>query len=115
FKGDDGAEAGVENAAHRFLPPEIFRDASGIGALPLQPQRQSLDAAENQKAIVRTGNRPHRILEELQFVVEQFIVCNDATAQAVAVTIDVLGGGVNDDIGAKGERLLQDGRGESIV
>ena len=40
---------------------------------------------------------------------------NRGAAQHAALAVDVLGGGIDDDVGAKLQRLLQHRRGEHIV
>ena len=61
------------------------------------------------------GHRAHRVLGERQLLGELVVVGDQRAADDVGVAAEVLRGGVQHDVGAERERLLQVGRGEGVV
>src|SRR2546425_633556 len=76
---------------------------------------EGLDAAEEEEAILGAGDGAGGVLDELELLVEGGVAGDKGAADHVAVAADVLGGGVEDDVGAELERALEDGRGEGVV
>src|SRR5204863_8492494 len=110
-----GTEAGIGYASDLVVDLRNVDDRSYVGAMPGHAERKRFDPAKDQKAILRYRDGADGILEELHIVIEQNIVCNSSTAQTVAVTVDVLGCRVHDNIGAERQRLLQNRSRERIV
>ena len=79
------------------------------------PQRQRLGAAQHQPRVERAEDCPRRILHESQPLDVVVSRRDDDAADAVAVAVQVLGGAVRDEVGAKGDRLLNVRAGEGVV
>src|SRR5207249_10437413 len=67
------------------------------------------------ETVLWSGDRSDCVLKELQFSEERFVVGNHGAAQAVAVAVNVFRRGVDDDVGAKSDGLLQHRRGERVI
>src|SRR5207253_4752189 len=78
-------------------------------------QWQRLDSAKRQETVLRSGDSADGILKKLEVLVDLTIAGNDRAADRVAVSVDVFRRGVDDDVGAEGQRLLQQRRGERVV
>ena len=94
---------------------EEFRDRLGVGGVLLDAQRQGLDAAQLQEAILRPGHPAGGVLHEFQRFKERLVVDDQRPAQHIAVPADVLGGRVQHDVCAKFERPLKHWRGKGVV
>ena len=84
-------------------------------AVLAHPQRQRLDAAQDEPRVERAGHRAERVLQELQPLGDRRVVRADEAADDVGVAADVLRRRVDDDVGAVLERALQVRRGEGVV
>ena len=76
---------------------------------------EGLGAAVHEVAVERAGHGAGGVLQEADALGQLVVVGGREPADHVAVAAEVLGGGVHDDVGAEGERLLQRRRGEGVV
>ena len=97
------------------MPGEQLRDALGVVAVPLHPHREGLHPAQGQPVVERAGHRADRVLGERQLLGQGVVAGHQGAADHVGVPAEVLGRGVQHDVRAEGERLLQVGRGEGVV
>ena len=83
--------------------------------MPLGAKREGPQAAQDEEAILRARDGAHRVLQEAQLVGDVLARGDDHPDHRVAVAGEVLGGRVEDDVGAERERSLQGRRGEGVV
>src|SRR3954468_3239314 len=78
---------------------EPARNLQRIRAMPLQPKRQSFQAAQNKKTIEGTGNRAHRILQKRNLISE-FLVFpnNDNTPHQIGMPVQIFCRGMHNNI-----------------
>ena len=78
-------------------------------------QRQRLGAAQHQERIERRQDGALCVLDEPQ-PLDVLVACgNHHASDAVAVTVEILGRAVDDEVGAERDRLLQARAGEGVV
>jgi hypothetical protein len=97
------------------VPGEGGRDGLRVLAVALHPDRQGLQAAQDEPAVERAGDGPERLLEEAEPVGDGRVVRRDEAADHVGVTAEVFRRGVEDEVGAQLEGLLEIRRGEGVV
>ena len=108
-------KARVEHPLDGGMTFEERRDLACVLAVLPHPDRERLDPAQHQPGVERSGDRPERLLEEVETFRECVVVGRDESADRVAVAAEVLGGRVHDDVRAQRERLLQVRRREGVV
>ena len=108
-------QARVQHPQDGRVPGEHLGDALGVVAVPIHSDRERLDAPQREPVVERPGHRPDRVLRERQLLGELVVAGDERAADDVGVTAEVLGRGVQDDVRAQRERLLQVGRGEGVV
>ena len=91
----------------------MSRHPQRVVAVPVHPHAERLDPAQGQPGVERAGHRAGRVLQERQPLAEVGVGDHDRPADDVGVTAQVLGGGVDHDVGAERQRLLQVRRGEA--
>ena len=94
---------------------QVSRDRGCIGAVPVHAHGQGLDAAQHEEAVHGPGRPAHGVLVERELLADRGVPRDQGTADHVGVTAQVLGQGVQDDVGPEGEGLLQVGRREGVV
>ena len=79
-------------------------------------QRECLQSAEREKAVERSGNRAHGVLQKCDLIAELLVFPdhNDA-ANHIGVPVQIFRGGMNDHVEAELDRALHPGAGESVV
>src|SRR6185437_13692781 len=81
-------------------------DSLSVETMPIHSYMQGLYTAQNQKTILRTRNRATAFLNEIKFF-PQFIAVHHQTAvDHVAMTTEIFGRGMQNDVGAEIERVL---------
>ena len=90
-------------------------DRDGVRAVPLHPQVERPQAAQDEEAVERSGHRAHRVLEEPQALGDGRVRGDRHAEDRVGVTGEVLRRRVEDDVGAVLERPLERRRGERVV
>ncbi len=106
--------AGIEHAADRGMRGQRVGDAAGIGAVALDAQAERLQALDQDPGVERAERRAGVADDRLQLFEDEFLRTSTAPPGAT-LTVDVLGGGVDHDVGAELQRPLQDRRGEGVV
>jgi hypothetical protein len=99
-------EAGIMNLAHQVAVVEVFRDGGGIFLLLPVTDTEGAQAAQSLEAIEWGAGQAQAIgPPDERF--EQFIVLRQyGAAHHVGMSIDVLGGGMQDDVRTELERPL---------
>ena len=110
-----GREARVVDALDRRVRAEEVGDADGVGAVPVHPYAEGLDAAQHEPGVEGAGDRAHRVLVERQQLADLGVGGDERAADHVRVAAEVLRRRVHDDVGAERERLLQVRRRERVV
>ncbi len=94
---------------------EELRDAQGVGFVLPQPCRQRSQAPQQQPGVER-GQDP---AVQQQGAIEQLVdACrgrDHGSGQEIAVPAQVLGAGMDDDVGAQRQRLLAERCGPAVV
>ena len=108
-------ELRVEHPLDGRVPHEQVDDGSGVAAMAVHPHGERLDAAQDEVAVERRGNRAGGVLHVAQSLGELVVVDGDDATDDVAVAAEVLRRRVDDDVGAEGEWLLEIRRGERVV
>ena len=83
--------------------------------MALDAQIQGLQAADVQPGVERGGHCAGGVLQEGDLLAGLLVVDDHGTADHVGVAADVLGGGVDDHVGAVCERMLQYRGCEGVV
>ena len=94
---------------------QVLGDGGGVFAGALHAQVQGLDAAQDQKAVLRPRHGAAGILDKVQALGEFGVVDDQAAVHDVGVAADVFGCRVQHDVGAQIERILQERRSEGVV
>ena len=105
----------VEDAIDGGVTDQQVDDRPRVLAVPIHPHAQRLDTAQHEVAVERRGHGAGRVLGEPQPLGQLVVVDRQEPADHVAVTAEVLGGRVHDDVGAERDRLLQVRSGERVV
>ena len=82
------------------------RHGRSIRTVPLHPQVEGPQAAQREEAILRPGHTAHRVLQEAEAVGDRLVRGDSHAQDRVGVASQILGGGVEDDVGAKRQRPL---------
>ena len=88
---------------------------SGYSRVPLGPQSECPEAAEDEEAVEWSGDCPRRVLQEPKALGSLLVVRRDHPVHGVGVAGEVLRGRVEDDVGAQLERVLEGRRRERVV
>ena len=88
---------------------------AAAAARRIDPQRQSFHALEQHPGVEWRQRRAGVADERLQHLVDPLLAAEHRAAQHAALPVHVLGAGVDYNIGAQFQRLLQQWRGEDIV
>ena len=108
-------EAGVGDLLDLRMLLEEARQRSRVLGVPLHPDVQRLQAAQDEEAVERARHAAHRVLQELEPLEEDVIARHHRAAHHVGVAVQVLGGGVGHDVDPVLERALKEGAREGIV
>ena len=109
------AAAGIEHAGDGGMAGQRVGHARGIGAVAVDAQAQRLQALDQHPGVERAERGAGVADDGLQLLEDELLGAQDRAAQGAALAVDVLGGGVHDDVGAPFERPLQHRRGEGVV
>ena len=95
---------------------EELRDLHGVCAVLFHPDVQGLEAAGDQKGIEGTQHGAGHVLQaEGADLIDEVCLADHEARDHVAVAVEVLGGGVDDHVGAQLQRLLEIGGGKGVV
>src|SRR5690348_3708791 len=76
-------ESGIDDPCDLWIFFQPARNSHGVAAVPLHAQRQSLETAQREKAVERSGDRADGILQKLQLFAELVGVHHHAAADDV--------------------------------
>src|SRR5713101_7953202 len=105
----------IEDLLDARMALEKARDRMGVLTVLAHPNSKRLDAAQNEPAVQRAGNRAEGLLQEQQSLRDRRIARRGEAADDVRVSTEVLGRRVDDDVGAELERSLQVRRRKGVV
>ena len=94
---------------------ERDRDGGRRVGLPAHAHRQRLQSLEQHPGIERRERRAGLADQVVDVVLDEFLRGEDDAAEAAALAVDVLGGGIDDAVGAELERVLEQRRREHVV
>mmetsp|Transcript_2765 Transcript_2765/g.11277 ORF Transcript_2765/g.11277 Transcript_2765/m.11277 type:complete len:425 (+) Transcript_2765:227-1501(+) len=107
-------EAGVVNLLDHRVLLQHRRQLHRVLVVPLDPELKRLDAAHDHVRCVGIDDAAEDVVK-LANLRHRLLVADDRAGQNVVVPAEVLGSGVDDEVGAVLERLEVDGRGEGSV
>jgi hypothetical protein len=110
-----GVKARVVDSNDQRRGLESSSHGIGVAAGLTSSQMQSLETTVSKPRVKGRRNSANGVLEEAETGLELVAVESSNTHDYIAVTVDVLGDTVNDDIGAEVEGVLDVGREESVV
>ncbi|KAG1393767.1 hypothetical protein G6F59_014304 [Rhizopus arrhizus] len=108
-------QARVVHRANRRMLVQQGNDRGGIFLVHAQARIQRAQAAQGQERIERRAGQAQRIAPPHQLLVQCRIARDHCATDHVAVAVDVLGGGMQHQVRAKRQRLLQGRRQEGVV
>jgi hypothetical protein len=108
-------KAGVVDSNDQRRSLKSSGNSIGVAAGLTGSQVQGLETTVGEPGVEGGGDSANGVLEEAQASLELVAVKGGNTHDYIAVTIDVLGDTVNDDIGTEVERVLDVRREESVV
>mmetsp|Transcript_5968 Transcript_5968/g.23710 ORF Transcript_5968/g.23710 Transcript_5968/m.23710 type:complete len:562 (+) Transcript_5968:426-2111(+) len=112
-------QTGVEHPLDLRLLAEPGRQFGGAGVVPLETQRQGLEAAQRQEAVERAGHRADGVVQKAELLAQRRLprlAADDGhTTDHIAVAVQELGGRVDDQVEAERQRPLGPGAGEGVV
>ena len=107
-------EPGVQDPADPRVPLEPRRDLLRAGVRVEHPHPQGLQALGQHPGVERAQRGP-RVAHGLHLALDQLHRAQDRAAERASLAVDVLGRGVDDDVGSQVQRALEHGRGEHVV
>ena len=110
-----GFEPRIPYAFHFGAGFEPLGHFHGVAAVLLDAQVEGFEASDVKPGVERGRNRAGRVLQEGHRVACFLVVQDHRAADHVRVAADVLGGGVDDHVGAVCERMLQYRGCEGVV
>ena len=93
---------------------EVLSDHERVLSVSVHAHVQCLRAAQHEEAVHRTGRATDRVLKVRELFAQRGVAA-DRAADDVGVSADVLGRGVNDQIDAQREGLLEVRHRERVV
>ena len=109
-------KAGVVDLLDCGVSIEELGDLFCVEAVLLHADLKGLETTENEKCAERIHNGAGHILEtEHANLANELGRADDKARYDIAVTVEVLGGGVHNDIGAELQRVLKIGGGKGVV
>ena len=108
-------EPRVVDALHLGRGREVRGHRGRVGAVAVHPHGQRLDAAQHEEAVHRTRGPADRVLVEGQLLADLGVTGDQRAPDHVGVSPEVLRQGVEHDVRAEAEGLLQVRRREGVV
>src|SRR6266446_6579925 len=108
-------QARVDHAGHLRVGFEEMGDRLGGMALPLDPQFQGFEALQQEPGVEGAQRWAGVAVEQPEIVLDVFLAGEDRAAEGAALAVDVLGRGIDDDVGAERQWLLQQRGREHVV
>src|ERR1700682_5387479 len=97
------------------MPGQELGDKSSVAIVLLHADSEGFDSAQYKPAFKWRKNRARSFLHEGQFFRLLTRGADYCASQAVAVTVEKFGSGVDDHVRAQGDRLLEIWGHESVV
>ena len=103
-------EPWMQHASNLRMIFEPASDGECVAIVLLHADRQSLDAAKDEKTILRAGAGSHGVLQMADAFGERGLLHDHPSADDIGMTIDVLRCRVQNDVDAQIQRALEIGR-----
>ncbi len=110
-----GLQPGIDDLVHLGVVAEELGHFHGVGHVPVHAHRQGLQTAQQQPGVEgrdAAAHVPQDLHPRLHHPVR---LAHQDTGHGVAVSSDVLGGRMQDDVRAQFQGVLQVGRAEGVV
>jgi hypothetical protein len=108
-------KAGVVYSAYFISTFEHFSNLGSVLAGSFHPKVKCLDAPEYQEAVLRARDSANGILEKVELLSELIVASDQSAQDHIRVAAQVLGSGVQDNISAQIQRVLEVRRGKGVV
>ncbi len=105
----------VVDPGHDLARSEQVDQRAGVLLVHAQACIERAQAAQGQERIERRAGQAQRVGPPRQLLVQLGVARDHRAADHVAVAVDVLGGRVQHQVGAEGDRVLQRRRQEGVV
>ena len=100
-------QARIVDLAHERVIVQVFGDGLRVLAVLAHTHGERLDATEDEPAIEGRGDTASRVLVKLHLAIELLVRGQNRAADDIAVSVEILGRAVDDDVRAEVERLLE--------
>ena len=97
------------------LGAQPMRQCQGLSTLGLDPQAQCLQTLQDHPGVEGCQGHAGAAQDGHELVVDQGTAAAQCTGHHAALTVEVLGARVHDDVSAQVHWLLQRGRGKTVV
>ena len=94
---------------------EEIGDVAALRAMLAHAQLQRLQALQHDPGVERAERRAGMLQKRMKLLDDEVLGAEHDAAEAATLAVDMLGRGVEHDVGAHGQRLLQHRRGEDVV
>ena len=108
-------EAGIHHLGHSLVGGQKLGDRHRVGAVPLHPHRQGLDATQHQEGVEGTRDWSSGVLQESEPFMQLGVPGHQRPADDIGVTAEIFGRRVEYHVGAVVEGALQIWSGECVV
>src|SRR5690349_3587595 len=100
-------KAGIENSFHLLVTRQEFGNDAAMAIMLFHANREGFHSPEHQPAFEGRKNGAGGFLNESELCGLLLSGTDDDPAEAVAVSIEKLGSGVNHHVSTEGDRLLE--------
>src|SRR5262245_66109005 len=107
--------AGIDQSRDLLVAGKCGGNRAGIVGLALDAHRQGLKGFKENPRVERRQGRTGRPQDLMVVVEDQLLRPQNDSTENPALTVDVLGGGIDDTIGTESERALIERRRKNIV
>src|SRR5260221_9743548 len=108
-------QPGVEHPCDLGMGLETAGDRNRGAALAVDAELERLQPFQQQPSVERAERRSGMPVEQSEVVLDEFFRRKDGAAETAPLAVDVLGRGIDDDIGAERQRLLQQRGRKDII
>jgi len=108
-------QAGIADQLDVVTLRQHARDGHRVLCVPLGPERERPEAAQDEEAVERAGYGAHRVLQETESFGELGTARGHHSIDRVGMAGQVFGRGMEGDVGAELDRPLDGRRGEGVV
>ena len=107
--------ARIDDLGDRLLIGKEIGNASGVFRLLLDAQRKRFETLQQRPGIEWRHGRTRMTEIVMQVLIDPVLRRQDDAAEATALAVDMLGGGIDDDMRAEIERMLEERGGKHVV